>query len=56
MKELVFYFLAVITIIVFGFLKEIGWTFVGIYFTLYGCYWIATIVADKMEGEDDKQE
>lgn len=54
MKELIFYFLAVATIAIFGFLKKINWAFVGIYFTLYALYWVATIVADKIEGGSDK--
>ena len=55
MKELIFYFLAVVTIAIFGFLKKISWAFVAIYFTLYGFYWIATLVTDKMEGNDGKE-
>ena len=46
LNELTFYFLSLVVICVYGYLGRLDWIFVSIFFTLYGLYWIATILID----------
>lgn len=50
LKELFFYFLALVLICYFGYLKSLNWTFVIIFFVLYALYMITTIIVDFKEG------
>ena len=59
LKELLFYFLALVVICIYGYLKRLDWGFVGIFFGLYGIYWIATILVEikehkKLEKDDSE--
>lgn len=51
-KELTFYGLSVLTVIVFAFLKVHGYGFIAVYGLLYTLYIIATILAEKKDAED----
>lgn len=42
---------AIITICVFGYLKEINLIFLGIYLALYAMYLFMTIIIDKKENQ-----
>lgn len=51
LKELLFYFLALVLTCVFGYLKKLDWTFCGLFFGLYISYLITTIIVDLKEGK-----
>lgn len=51
-KELAFYLLSVVIIIVFGLIKRIGYTFVAIYFGLYAVYLVISIMVDKYDEQE----
>lgn len=55
-KELGFYLLAVLTIIIFGLIKSSGWPFVGVYLTLYVLYIIATLYLENQAGKEEQKE
>jgi sodium/potassium/calcium exchanger 6 len=52
LKEITFYALAVIIILIFGLIQSTGYTFVAVYLTAYGIYILATI---KVESWDNKE-
>lgn len=55
LKEVIFYLISVIVIIIFGFVKEVGYTFVCTYFGIYLLYIIISVLADmKKETPPEK--
>lgn len=55
LKELGCYMLAVICVIIFGFIKSAGYPFIGCYLTLYGAYVAATLYIEKISQNDTTQ-
>lgn len=52
-KELGFYLLAVLTIVIFGFIKKSGWPFVAAYLILYVCYILVTLYLEKQNKSEE---
>lgn len=56
LKELSFYLLSIVTVVIFGFLRVAGFPFVGAYLALYALYIAGTLVADRWDREAGKTE
>lgn len=55
-KELVFYFFAIVCICIFGFLRLAGYPFIIAYLIIYGCYVVATLIIEKKSKADKDHE
>ena len=51
MKELGFYFIAVIVVCIFGLLRFAGYPFVIAYLLTYACYIFTSLYIEKKEGK-----
>lgn len=56
LKELIFYTISVIVVVIFGLMKTAGMTFVIVYFSIYFCYIVLSVIADRMSTEEPVDE
>lgn len=54
-KELGFYFISVVVVTIFAFMKFHGYAFVGVYLVVYIAYIICTIIAEKLDGKSEEE-
>lgn len=56
LKELGFYMISMVVIVIFGFRQSTGYVFIAVYMSIYACYIILSLVLEKTSTNDSEED